>query len=153
MAYAVACVAVLATVGCSAEPRTPEVVAADVVIDIVANGSRLVVRNDRAHKILVLDTAMQPRREERSGTLTLTYVRPGTGESGDEPAIFEAAPVEAHGQTSIEPPFSLTKGDRLRFCLEVVDPAEGIGGDDTRVPDRDPAETAVLACSRPFTVR
>ena len=153
MAYAVACIAVLTTVGCSAEPRTQTVVAADVVIDIVANGSRLVVRNHRAEKVIVLDTAMQPWSEERAGTLMLTFVRPGTGESGDEPAIFEAVPVEAHGQASIEPPFALTKGDRLRFCLEVVDPTDSIGGDDTRVRDRDPAETAVVACSRPFTVR
>lgn len=101
----------------------------------------------------MLDTAMEPHRDERSGTLTLTSVRPGATEGGDEPAIFEAVLVEAHGRSSIDPGFVLAKGDRLRFCLEVVDPAHSIGGEGTRVLDRDPGEPAELACSSPFTAR
>ena len=37
-----------------------------IVVDVRDNGRRLLVRNDRAQEILVLDTAGQPEREERS---------------------------------------------------------------------------------------
>ena len=51
--------------------------AAGVTIDIRANGDRVQVRNHRAEDILVLDMAMEPDRDEESGVLAPTYVRPG----------------------------------------------------------------------------
>lgn len=153
-----ACLAVLTTLGCAGDsqpaPATETKVAADVVIDFAADEHRLVVRNDRAQRILVLDTAMEPQRRREAGTLTFTYVRPGSDEgAADEPAFFEAVPVEPHGKTSIDPRFSLREGDRLKFCLEVVDDAAAVGGGDTRVHDREPGEPAFVACSQAFTVR
>jgi len=131
-------------------------VAEGVTVDIAPNGERLVVHNHRAHDVLVLDTAMEPRREdEPPGVLTLTYVRPGGedgGDTGDEPPMFEAVPVPAHGTASIEPPFAVRSGDRLRYCLEVIEPTARIGGDGTRVGDRDLRESARLACSDAVTV-
>jgi len=138
-----------------AEPGVETKVAADVVIEFAADERGLVVRNDRAQDILVIDTAMEPKRQQRAGTLTFTYVRPGKDEDGeaDEPAFFEAVPVEPHSKTSIDPRFSLREGDRLQFCLEVVDDAAAVGGGDTRVHDREPGEPAFVACSQAFTVR
>lgn len=166
------CVALLAATACGpgTRPSTPtsaettgagEIeqgteVAQDVVVDVAANGRRLVVRNQRSADIMVLDTALEPRREESHGTLTLTYVRPGAvegGEDGDEPALFEAVPVEANGDASIEPPFSLRSGDRFRYCLEVVDPAERVGSADSRVHDREAGQAASVACSESYEVR
>lgn len=138
-----------------AEPGAETKVAADVVVEFAADEGGLVVRNDRAQDILVIDTAMEPKRQQRAGTLTFTYVRPGKNEDGegDEPVLFEAVPVKAHGERSIDPRFILPAGDRLQFCLEVVDPAAAVGGGDTRVHDREPGEPAFVACSRAFTVR
>jgi hypothetical protein len=133
-------------------------IAEGVAIDIVANGERLVVRNSRAQDVLVLDTTMEPRREnEPAGVLTLTYVRPGAevgrDGSGDEPLIFDAVLVEANGTASIDPPFAVYEGDRMRYCLEVIEAAARMGGGGTRVGDRDPGEPASLACSDAHTVR
>lgn len=138
----------------SAEPVAETKVAADVVVEFAADERGLVVRNDRAQRILVLDTAMEPQRHREAGTLTFTYVRPGSDEgAADEPVLFEAVPVKAHGKRSIDPRFILPAGGRLQFCLEVVDPAAAVGGGDTRVHDREPGEPAFVACSQAFTVR
>lgn len=160
------CVAVLAVAACSTTTRSSAPatngtsggeqgleVAEDVLVDLAANGHRLVVRNQRPAEVFVLDTTSPSRTEERDGTLTLTYVRPGAGNSGEEPALFEAVPVEASGVASIEPGYLLTEGDRLRYCLEVVDPADRVGGGDTRVHDREQGQPASVACSDSYTVR
>jgi hypothetical protein len=159
-------VAVLAATACSTTTRSSAPatdgtgggeqgleVAEDVVIDIAANGHRLVVRNQRPTDVFVLDTAFLPRTEERDGTLTLTYVRPGATTTGEEPVLFEAVPVESSGVASIEPGYLLTEGDRLRYCLEVVDPVDRVGGGDTRVHDREQGQPATVACSDSYTVR
>lgn len=169
LTHVAACGAVV-VLGCSAEqrpspPQNPttdeggigvEIEAAQgVVLDVRDNGRRLLVRNESAEEILVLDTAGQPEREERSGVLTLTYVRPGGREGDgaqDAPELFEAVAVPARGETSIEPPFALRPGQRLRYCLEVMAAAAAIGGDMTRVGDRRPTEPASVACSKAFTV-
>jgi hypothetical protein len=87
--------------------------------------------------------------------LTLTYVRPGGREGDgaqDEPEFFEAVAVPARGETSIEPPFALRPGRRLRYCLEVMAESAAVGGDATRVGARGMTEPASMACSRAFTV-
>jgi len=88
-----------------------------------------------------------------SGTFVLTYVRPteSAGEA-DEPATFEAVPVVSGGEATLTPPYALTPGDRLRYCLEVVDVEDRTGGEGTLVLDRDPASAPAVACSSPFDV-
>ncbi len=151
---------ILAACGAEPVPQPPaggqsdeSTVAEGVHVDVVANGRRVVVRNQRPEPVLVLDVALEPRREQVSGTFVLTYVRPAeSAAEADEPATFEAVPVESGGKATLTVPFVLAPGERLRYCLEVVDVGDSTGGQGTLVLDRDPATAPAVACSSPFEV-
>ena len=113
-------------------------------------GSRLSAANDGDSKLLVLLPVGEPEQGKSDGATSLTYVRSSSGDSGEEPELFEAAAVESGATEQLDLSTVGTWTKKVRICLEVVSPDEVAaddGGGAIRVSAREKDVEPVIACS------